>query len=43
MKNIHIGPTLPAFVSPNVLRLLQEQFGLGTISTVEEDIAKYIG
>jgi hydroxylamine reductase len=43
IKNIHIGPTLPAFVSPNVLRLLQEQFGLGTISTVEEDIAKYIG
>ena len=43
VKNIHIGPTLPAFVSPNVLRLLQEQFGLGTITTVEEDLAEYIG
>ena len=38
IKNIHIGPTLPAFVSPAVLKVLQEQFGLGTITTVDEDI-----
>ena len=38
VKNIHIGPTLPAFVSPNVLKVLQENFGLGTISTVDEDL-----
>ena len=43
VKNIHIGPTLPAFVSEGVLKVLVEQFGLGTISTVEEDIDKYIG
>ena len=39
-KNIHIGPTLPAFVSPNVLKVLQDNFGLGTISTVDEDLKK---
>lgn len=38
VKNIHIGPTLPAFVSPNVLKVLQDNFGLGTISTVDEDL-----
>ncbi len=40
VKNIHIGPTLPAFVSPNVLKVLQDNFGLGTISTVDEDLKK---
>ena len=43
VKNIHIGPTLPGFVSEGVLKVLVENFGLGTISTVEEDIEKYIG
>ena len=40
VKNIHIGPTLPGFVivSPAVTKVLVEQFGLGTISTVENDI-----
>ena len=38
IKNIHIGPTLPAFVSPGVLKVLQESFGLGGISTVEQDV-----
>jgi hydroxylamine reductase len=38
VKNIHIGPTLPAFVSPGVLKVLQDNFGLGTISTVDEDL-----
>ncbi|MGP1477381.1 MAG: hydroxylamine reductase [Phocaeicola sp.] len=42
IKNIHIGPTLPGFVSEGVLKILVENFGLGTISTVEEDIQKYI-
>lgn len=38
VKNIHIGPTLPAFVSPGVLKVLQDNFGLGTISTVDDDL-----
>jgi hydroxylamine reductase len=42
IKNIHIGPTLPAFVSPNVLDVLIKAFGLGGISTVDEDIARMI-
>lgn len=41
IKNIHIGPTLPAFISPNVLKVLQEQFNLGAVSTVEEDLKKF--
>ena len=43
VKNIHIGPTLPGFVSEGVLKVLIDNFGLGTISTVEEDIEQYIG
>lgn len=39
VQNIHIGPTLPAFLSPNVAKVLIETFGLGTIDTVENDIA----
>lgn len=42
VKNIHIGPTLPAFLSPNVTSLLQEQFGLGSITTVEEDLKMFL-
>lgn len=42
VKNIHIGPTLPAFVSEGVLKVLQESFGLGTITTVEEDIERFV-
>ena len=42
VKNIHIGPTLPAFVSPNVLKVLVQDFGLGTISTVDEDLKAMI-
>jgi len=38
IKNIHIGPTLPAFVSPNVLKVLIENFGLGGNTTVDEDL-----
>ena len=43
VNNIHLGPTLPAFLSPNVAKVLVENFGIGTISTVEEDIKKMIG
>ena len=42
VKNIHIGPTLPAFVSENVLKVLIDNFGLAGNGTVEEDIQKYI-
>lgn len=42
VKNIHLGPTLPAFLSPNVAKILVENFGIGTISTVDEDIEKLI-
>ena len=43
IKNIHIGPTLPAFVSPNVLNVLVENFGLGGITSVEEDLKNMVG
>ncbi|MBQ3388055.1 MAG: hydroxylamine reductase [Thermoguttaceae bacterium] len=39
VRNIHIGPTAPAFLSPEVLNLLSEQFGLKVISTPENDLA----
>ncbi len=38
VKNIHLGPTLPGFLSPNVTKVLVENFGIGTISNVEDDI-----
>ena len=38
VKNIHLGPTLPAFLSPNVAKVLVENFGIAGIGTVEEDI-----
>ena len=38
VKNIHLGPTLPAFLSPNVAKVLIENFGIAGISTVEEDL-----
>ncbi len=42
IKNIHIGPTLPAFVSEGILNILINNFGLRGITTVEEDINNYI-
>ncbi|MBP1617978.1 MAG: hydroxylamine reductase [Bacteroidetes bacterium] len=42
VKNIHLGPTLPAFLSPNVINVLVENFGIGGISTVEEDMENWI-
>ena len=38
VKNIHLGPTLPAFLSPNVAKVLVENFDIAGISTVEEDL-----
>ncbi len=38
VKNIHLGPTLPAFLSPNVAKILVENFGISGITTVEEDL-----
>jgi len=43
VKNIHLGPTLPAFLSPNVAKVLVDTFGIGGIGTVEDDIKKFIG
>ena len=43
VKNIHLGPTLPAFLSPNVAKVLVEQFGIGGITTVEEDLKAFLG
>ena len=42
IKNIHLGPTFPAFFSPNVLKVLVEKFGITTISSVEEDMKRWI-
>ena len=38
IKNIHLGPTLPAFLSPNVAKILTENFGIGGITEVSEDM-----
>ena len=43
VKNIHLGPTLPAFVSPAVAKVLVENFGLSGIGTVEEDLQTLVG
>jgi hydroxylamine reductase len=43
VKNIHLGPTLPAFLSPNVASILVETFGIGGINTVEGDIEMFLG
>lgn len=41
VKNIHLGPTLPAFLSPNVTKVLVKNFGIAGISTVDDDIEKF--
>ena len=43
VKNIHLGPTLPAFLSPNVAKVLVENFGIAGIGTVEDDIKLFLG
>lgn len=42
VKNIHLGPTLPGFLSPNVAKVLIENFGIGGITTVEKDIEMFL-
>ena len=42
VKNIHLGPTLPSFLSPNVAKVLVENFGIAGIGTVEEDIELFL-
>ena len=41
IRNIHLGPTLPAFLSPNVAKVLVEHFGIAGIGTVEEDLKRF--
>ena len=43
VKNIHLGPTLPAFLSPNVEKVLVENFGIAGIDSVEEDMKLFFG
>lgn len=43
VKNIHTGPTLPAFFTPAILKVLQEKFNIGTITTVDQDLQTLIG
>ena len=43
VKNIHLGPTLPAFLSPNVANVLVENFGIAGIGTVEDDLKLFFG
>ncbi|NSJ91935.1 hydroxylamine reductase [Coprococcus sp. MSK.21.13] len=42
VKNIHLGPTLPAFLSPNVANVLVENFGIGGITNVEDDMKMFL-
>jgi hydroxylamine reductase len=42
VKNIHLGPTLPGFWSANVLAVIKDAFNVQTISTADEDIAKFL-
>ena len=42
VKNIHLGPTLPAFLSPNVAKILVENFGIGGITNVDDDIKMFL-
>lgn len=43
VKNIHLGPTLPAFLSPNVAKVLVDNFGIGGITNVKDDIEMFMG
>ena len=43
VKNIHLGPTLPGFLSPNVAKVLVEKFGIAGIGTADDDIALFLG
>jgi len=43
VKNIHLGATLPGFLSPNVVKVLVETFGIAAIGTVDDDIKLFMG
>ena len=43
IRNIHLGPTLPAFLSPNVTKVLVDNFQLAGINTVEDDMRLFFG
>lgn len=43
VKNIHLGPTLPAFLSPNVAKVLIDTFGIAGIGTVDDDLKAFLG
>ncbi|MEW8955087.1 hydroxylamine reductase [Clostridium sp.] len=43
VKNIHLGPTLPAFLSPNVAKVLIDTFGIGGITNVDDDLEMFLG
>ena len=43
IKNIKLGPSLPAFITPNVLNFLVENYNIGPISTAEEDLKQILG
>jgi hydroxylamine reductase len=43
VKNIHLGPTLPAFLSPNVAALLVDTFGIAGIGTADGDVRLFLG
>lgn len=43
VKNIHLGPTLPAFLSPNVVKILVENFKIGGITNVDDDMKMFMG
>ena len=43
VRNIHLGPTLPAFLSPNVAKILTDTFGIAGIGTVEDDLKLFFG
>lgn len=42
VKNIHLGPTLPSFLSPNVVKVLVEKFGIAGIGEIDEDIEMFM-
>jgi len=42
VKNIHLGPTLPAFLSPNVAKVLVDNFGIAPIGSVEDDLNMFL-
>lgn len=42
VKNIHLGPTLPAFLSPNIAKVLVDNFGISPIGTVDEDLELFL-